>query len=140
MFGPPRIWEKVPSLVANNIRRVTDFNEVIFHNLEVIQVYYYLTKKPTKNGSGQTKKLDFGGDIDDLGDYNTSNLTGLQSSVLELLRKSKSLNGVPLSDITSSLGDRYSTDEVNNAVVALFEEGMVFSPKENYFKVTVDQK
>jgi hypothetical protein len=139
MFGNLRQWEGKTSIVVSKLRPVTDFNEVIFHNLEIIQAYYHFNKKAPKGNL--SKKLDFNDDIgDDLGGFNEGNLTSLQQAVMELLKKSKSSVGVPLNDINSSLGDRFAFDEIQNAVISLFEEGLVFSVKENHFKVTSEKK
>ena len=102
-----------------------------------------MNKKQPKGNSGSSikKQLDYGdGIVDDFAGMDDNTLTPLQSSIMEICKKSKSMNGSALADITQQLGDRYSVEEINNSVVALFDEGLIYSIKENHFKVTTDKQ
>lgn len=141
VFGSLRQWGNENSVVAYHLRIISDFNEVTFHNLHVS----YCFKPPSNNkqqqqqGYGKSKKSagnEFGEKDIDVPSLAFFSGTPVQKNVLELITKSKDSNGAHLPDILKTFQGTYSAEEIRSSIKDLYNEGLIQSYKENWFKAS----
>lgn len=140
IHGLIRQWDQKNSIVANSIRKVEDFNEITHHNLSVA-LHYYQIQNPQPKSSTQ-KKLQYDDmdlqEQDDLA-LSETNFNPIQQNVMKILKSSNDPIGVSFEKMINLLGDSFSQEQIKDAILSLFEDGHIFSLKEDYFKVTVDK-
>lgn len=92
-----------------------------------------------KPKSSVSKKIIYDDDMDLQTDDLQSDiqLTPIQNNIMEILKRSKDEFGVPYEQILNHLKGDFGQEQIKEAILNLFDHGLIFSLKEDHFKITV---
>ncbi|KAL0476448.1 replication factor A2 [Acrasis kona] len=144
IYGFLRRWKDQTNILAVSLKKVTDFNEITFHTLDVIYSTLYLRKgllpqESTKSAYTQAKKSSY--QSQPSSQYvapSTSNT--LDDKVVDSVKNTisnlseNSSTGVRKRTIVESLAGHYSEAEVKDAIDKLVDNGDVYCTEEDFFK------
>jgi replication factor A2 len=151
VHGHLRAFGGEKSIVAFNIRPVTDFNEVTYHGLQVVFQHLHITKgnaispaegagavpkpeapSPMQNGFSATNGMNGGGGE---GGFST-----IQQAVTDALNTPDALamaDGVSLQELSGRLGGRYNITAIKGAADWLCNEGHAYTgADDSHYKST----
>jgi replication factor A2 len=133
VFGSLREFNGERSVKAHHIQPVDDMNEILFHRLQVIQVYLQQTRgvsnknKQTLNNNvangTRGEYFDQGTDI-----MNDSSFSPIHQSVLATIRHlSKDYRGTSDEEIVANLKQKFPPKDIHEAIHFLMEEGHIYT-------------
>lgn len=137
VHGSMRSLNRERSLLAFNVHPVTDFNEVTYHSLQAVFQHAHLTKgaaamkpeggAPAYNGATATAPAPAAG-----GYGGGDQLPPMQKEVLDIYTNERAAGtlggqGLSVAEVAQKLGGRLSVAQVQQAVVALTDQGHLYS-------------
>ena len=135
VIGQVKDFDGSRQIVANDIRPVTDSNEITYHFLEVANSY----EKMKKMQSGQASGMGFGigsmasggppqgGGIKAAGQGMDAG-NALNDEVINVIRSLHSESGAHVNDVVSQVSQKgFSEMDIRNAVTFLSNEGHIYS-------------
>jgi len=135
VIGKVKDFDGSRQIVANDIRPVTDSNEITYHFLEVANSY----EKMKKMQSGQASGMGFGigsmasggppqgGGIKAAGQGMDAG-NALNDEVINVIRSLHSESGAHVNDVVSQVSQKgFSEMDIRNAVTFLSNEGHIYS-------------
>jgi replication factor A2 len=152
IYGHLRQWESKNSIVAFRCSLITDFNEITFHQLDVIHAYLFNIKgslpsvNPREWESNSTMKAENGA-VDPLqtenhiqdkfqsymDDAHVSEFDNVCNAVLAYIRTAgTSIRGVHLNDVCDHLSDSFTRHDIVNAINHLGDEGKIYNSIDEY--------
>jgi replication factor A2 len=152
IYGHLRQWESKNSIVAFRCSLITDFNEITFHQLDVIHAYLFNVKgslpsvNPREWESNSTMKAENGA-VDPLqteshmqdkfqsymDDAHVSEFDNVCNAVLAYIRTAgTSIRGVHLNDVCDHLSDSFTRHDIVNAINHLGDEGKIYNSIDEY--------
>jgi len=143
VVGHLRSFHGKRSVVAFRIHPISDFNEITYHNLEVLYVHLHNTRQgtmQTTDMSGMLTTAQTGrSDTGVYGSYsnfnNSSNPADLHSQVIQVIRAARSTEGASVSFLCQQLNK--SEAEIRRAIDFLSGEGHLYSTvDENHYQIT----
>ena len=124
-------------LNSYNIKIITNYNELTHHHLKVIKSHLLRTRGKLTAKTNKSKKIvqddlmvDDEGELDELEDP----ISALERDIMNLLKLNVE---VSFSELESTYGAKYSGENINGAVVHLYEMEKIYSPKNNVFRAVV---
>jgi len=163
IYGHLRQWNAKNSVLSLRIKPVTDFNEITYHNLEVIYAHLYgekglLPQEQTRSESNSSSQsysndnkqiqnsqssavvrdepVDYGNE-----ESYTNDAPAPNSEISAVVRRtikqlsSKSQHGVKVDNVITQIGNNYSQAEIRHAIQELLDEGVVYNTiTEEYLK------
>ncbi|KAF9435316.1 replication factor A protein 2 [Entomortierella beljakovae] len=131
IIGIPKLYNQHLTVNVHSIRPVNDFNEVTYHNLEVIHIHVSLTR--SKNGMGMASSHNnFGGGIPHSGSMSTrpgASGEDFSQQILDMVKAhpSSSTIGVPRGAIVAFIAPRCGGQETaHNLIEQLIFEGTMY--------------
>jgi hypothetical protein len=121
------ITQQEEIIVRNTPKLITDFNQVIFHNLMTIQAWYHRNKKSTKKKDVLQNDLLSPPEQTDV-------FSKLQHSIMKMLNRPKAANGTTFNDLLNVLGEDHTPDEIGEAISGLYEYGVLYQVQEGVYK------
>lgn len=116
-------------MVAFNIRRITDLNEVTYHGLQVVFQHLHLTKGlPAAGQAGPTGGAAAPPAV--APNVDATGLTPVQADVLGLLVSlgtTKTEAGVSVTDVLAASGGRYAPQQLRATIEELQDQGRCYS-------------
>eukprot|EP01080_Neovahlkampfia_damariscottae_P001142 gene1142-10656_t len=132
IFGKMRCFKGKFSINGYDISRVTDFNEVAFHQLKVVQNYCFLNGLTSSNATQAKKKINF--DDETVDDLEITELSPLGENIMKIVRKCKEKIGIHQDKIFELLGDSNSTEDITAEIIQLHESGYIGSEVQGYLQ------
>jgi hypothetical protein len=128
-----KLKEEKNSVVAFNIKNVTDFNEITYHLLECIYVFGGRKNNEETIIYNENKKSL----IDDDDEFENPTYTKAQKRIIEIIRSTDIPDGPSFEDLASILeSEKIFENEISKAIKDLFQNGELYSSKENHFRLT----
>ena len=126
--GHVNTFNRERMLVAFNLRRITDLNEVTYHGLQVVFQHLHLTRgapAPGAQAAAGAAPAPAAAPVAD-----ASGLTPVQADVLSLLLSlgtSKGEAGVSVHDVQAASGGRYAPAQLREVIEQLQDQGRCYS-------------
>lgn len=138
VFGSLREFNGERSVKAHHIQLVEDMNEILFHRLQVIQVYLQQTRGPSsKTKQALNSSMESGMLAEHLDHYtenvNDPDFSPVQQSVLSTIRHfAKDNIGTSINEIEANLKQQFTTKEIHEAIQFLEQEAHIYTTIDEY--------
>ncbi|GJQ10096.1 hypothetical protein GpartN1_g4854.t1 [Galdieria partita] len=140
-FGSLREFNGERSVKAYHIQPVEDMNEILFHRLQVIQVYLQQTHG-TANKSNQALNSSNANGIPTeqfepfTDNMNDCSFSPIQQSVLSTIRHiSRDYRGTSAEEIVANLKQQFAPKDIHEAIHFLMDEGHIYTTiDENHYQ------
>lgn len=133
VIGTARINNEKQVITVQAMIKITDFNEIIYHQLNAIAVHLYNTRGPPPSGDGGNKNGD-----DSLFVQNGNSGNDLQSKILNAIRvetaSDDSGDGVHSDKIVVKLGEA-NRQAILQELENMEGNGEIFCPQENHYSI-----
>lgn len=140
IYGHLRSWENKNSIFSLKIKPVTDFNEITFHNCDIIYAHLYAKHGPVSGSAAANKSVLNDSQHEDFFQEEVKP-SEQATEVLDTVRKTikqlggRSPNGVKIDTVIQNLSSKFGTADIKDAIQSLLSEGIIFcTTGEEYVK------
>ncbi|KAJ1919399.1 Replication factor A protein 2 [Mycoemilia scoparia] len=135
IHGDIKLYNDKIYISGNNIRPVTDFNEITYHNLEALYVHLQKTRGPLGE-SGQAGQFNLSGSAYANPSFGAGVGGGLkpdqQKVYTFICENSGSKEGIHIDSILNALAGQVSSQQVRDALEWLTSEGHIYTALDDY--------
>eukprot|EP00871_Galdieria_phlegrea_P003556 jgi/Galph1/4200/GphlegSOOS_G2835.1 len=136
VFGTLREFNGERSVKAHHIQPVEDLNEILFHRLQVIQVYIHQTQRAKNIGSTEDVHMKSFSGMNQrtfAPEMSETGFTPIQQQILSTIRLlSKDFQGVSTQEIIANLQQKFDVNEIRQTIDILMNEGHIYSTIDEY--------